>query len=185
VKKRILTLGIVVALVAVLAVPMAALGDNQAGQGATTMLSTTIGIVSKSTDVAVTTITFPPGAPSSTVDKPYNNLDSGDPQFLDTMVSEPVVRLLNTSGGTLTVTLKLPNDWTNDVVTAEYYELVDTANTTVDSVDMELSADGNAAEVATGVSINAAAYKALYLKVDLSALAGVSGGATIAILGES
>ena len=145
---------------------------------------TTIHIVGKEADTAVTTITFPEGAPSATISAPYSDVDSGDPQFLDSLVSEPVVRLKNTSAGTLTVWLEI-NAWTA-AVASEDYELVTTGTATVDVVDNVLSADGGAvASFSTGVTIGAGLYKDLYLEVTLSNQYGKSGTSTLTILGET
>jgi hypothetical protein len=48
-----------------------------------------------------------------------------------------------------------------------------------------LSADGNAASVATGASMTTGTYKALYLDLVLSAVAGKTGTSTLTILGET
>lgn len=187
-KKRILTLAVTLALVAALVVPMAALATNEAGQAASTSQATTILIVGHSTDVGVTTITFPAGLPSATISAPYNSDNgSGNPQVLHASASKPVVRLKNTSGGTLTVWLEITS-WTggaNRPVVSEDFELVPVGTTTITVVDDVLSTDGLAATVNTGVTITNGEYKALYLEVVLSALAGKSGTSTLTILGES
>lgn len=145
---------------------------------------TTIHIVAKGSENTVSTITFPQGAPSTTVSDPYNDQDTiSDPQFLDTGSSDPVVRLKNTSTDTLTITLNI-TDWTGNVVVSERYELVDTTTTNVNSVTQTLSSDGTANTVATGQSIAASGYKALYLEVTLGAAYGKSGSSTLTILGE-
>jgi len=185
-KKRILTLVGVLALVAVLVVPMALLAtDNEAAQSASTGKSTAISIVGKVADTAITTITFPEGAPDATVSDPYNNVDTvADPQVLHASASDPVVRLKNTSGGSFKVWLEITT-WSNGVAASEDYELVDTGTTTVEVVDDVLSADGNAASVDTAVTIAAEAYKALYLEIVLSSSAGASGTSTLSVLGET
>lgn len=141
-------------------------------------------IVGKTDDTAITTITFPLGAPNATVSDPYNNVDTAaDPQVLNGVNSEPVVRLKNPPGKKLLVTLQITG-WTNGVVASEDYALVDTTVTNVAAVTNVLSADGGAASVATGVEIRSSSYKALYLEVVLGNLAGVSGISTLTILGE-
>lgn len=158
---------------------------NEATQQATTAQATTITIVGKVADTAVATITFPEGAPSATITIPYNDVDTvTDAQVLSATVSEPVVRLKNTSAGTLTVWLGI-STWTNGAVAAEDYKLVATGTTNIEAVDSVLSADGNSASVDTAVTMGTGTYKALYLGIDLSALAGVSGTSTLTILGES
>ncbi|MDP3245168.1 MAG: hypothetical protein Q8M83_05950 [bacterium] len=161
------------------------LASNVSTQSASTATATTITVVGKVADTAIATITFPQGAPSATVSNPSNDVDtSSDPQVLSASVSEPVVRLKNTSGGTLNVTLEITT-WTNSVAASEDYELVNTATTTVNVVNDVLSTDGNAASAATGVSMTTGTYKALYLELVLSAIAGKSGSATLTILGET
>lgn len=159
--------------------------SNTATQQATTAAATTISVVGKVADTAITTITFPEGAPSATISAPYNNVDtSSDAQVLSATVSEPVVRLKNTSGGTLNVTLQITS-WTNGVAASEDYALVATTNTTVAVVSNVLSADGNSASVATGTGITTGSYNALYLELVLSGLAGKSGTSTLTVLGET
>jgi hypothetical protein len=159
--------------------------SNDASQVASTTASTSISVVAKTADTEITTITFPEGAPSATVTTPYNDVDTvSDAQVLDGSASEPVVRLKNTSGGTLTVTLEI-TQWTNSAVVAEYYELVDPATVNITAVSQSLSADGDAASVNTATTVASSAYGALYLGIDLAALSGVSGTSTLSILGES
>lgn len=176
---------VVLALVVALMVPAAALANNQAGQSASTSYSSGLSVVGKSADTAITTITFPEGTPSANVSTPYNDVDgTGDSQVLHTTTSEPVVRIKNATGGNLLITLTITT-WSNSVVAAEHYELVDTTTTSVNAVNDVLSATGAAATTATGVTINDASYKALYLQVTLGASAGKSGTSTLSVLGET
>ena len=159
--------------------------DHQAVQQASTARATAISIVSKAADTAVGTITFPEGAASAVISDPYNNVDGDtDPQILDDSSSEPVVRLKNTSGGTLRVWLSI-TDWSNNIADAQHYELVATDTTNINAVTTVLSSDGNAATVDTTETISSDTYKALYLKLTLSSLAGKTGTSTLTILGES
>ena len=129
------------------------LASNVSTQSASTASATTITVVGKVADTAITTITFPEGAPSATISVPYNDIDTvSDAQVLSGTVSEPVVRLKNTSGGTLNVTLEITT-WTLGVAASEDYELVVTTDTTVAVVDNVLSADGNSASVPTAIGI--------------------------------
>ncbi|KKT26161.1 MAG: hypothetical protein UW12_C0040G0002 [Parcubacteria group bacterium GW2011_GWF1_43_9] len=164
------------------------LAANTATQQASTAAATTISVVGKVADTAVGTITFPEGAPSATVSTPYNDVDTvSDAQVLSGTVSEPVVRLKNGSGGTLNVTLEITtwNGTYSGFVASEDYELVVTTDTTIVAVASALSADGNAASVATGIGITTGAYKALYLELVLGSLAGKSDTSTLTILGET
>ena len=163
------------------------LASNIATQEASTADATTITVVSKEADTSVSTITFPEGAPLATVSIPYNNIDTiTDAQVLDAVGgSEPVVRLRNTAGLAYLVTLEITS-WTNGVAASQGYALVNTASTSIDTiVDNNLSTDGNAATAATGVSIPSAEYKALYLELVLSGVAGRTGTSTLSVLGES
>lgn len=158
---------------------------NTATQSASTAAATTISVVGKSADTAVATITFPQGSPGATISVPYNDVDTvTDAQVLSGTVSEPVVRLKNTSAGTLNVTLEITT-WENGVAASEDYELVPPATTTVSVVNDVLSADGSAASVDTAVGIATTAYGALYLELVLSGLASVTGTSTLTVLGET
>ncbi len=158
---------------------------NSATQSASTAAATTISVVAKTADTDVTTITFPQGSPGATVSTPYNNIDDvADAQVLSGTVSEPVVRLKNTSAGALTVTLAITS-WTSGVVASEDYELIAPATTTVATLTKALSTDGSAASVDTTYSIASSAYGALYLETVLSGLASVTGTSTLSVLGES
>src|SRR3989344_4839063 len=144
--------------------------SNVSTQSSSTASATTITVVGKVADTAITTITFPEGAPSATISVPYNNVDTvSDAQVLSGTVSEPVVRLKNTSGGTLNVTLEITtwNGTYAGFVASEDYELVVTTDATVAVVDNVLSANGNAASVPTTIGITTGAYKALYLELVL------------------
>ena len=192
IRKLLRKLNIVLALT--LAVVMAGglggtyvLAANTATQEASTATATTISVVGKVADTAITTITFPQGAPSATVSDPYNDVDTvSDPQVLNGTTSEPVVRLKNGSAGTLNVTLEITTWNASDaLVASEDYELVVTTDTTIAAVTGVLSADGAAASVDTGISIPTAEYKALYLELVLGAVAAKSGNSTLTILGET
>ena len=194
IKKLLEKLNIILALT--LAVVMAGglsgtiyvLADNTASQSATSAAATTIEVVGKIADTAVTTITFPEGAPSATVSNPSNQVDgTGDAQVLHATTSEPVVRLKNTSAGALNISLSI-SSWTGSIAASEGYALSDPATTTTSAVtDNNLSTDGTngLSPVATGVSVSAGAYKALYLELILTANAGASGTSTLTVLGET
>ena len=187
-EKKILTLVGVLILMATLVVQTAVLAaDNDASQAASTGKATTISIVGKVADTAITTITFAEGAPSATISVPYNDVDgSGDPQVLHASTSEPVVRLKNTSAAGLNVWLEITTWNTSDaLVASEDYELVDPATTTIEVVDDVLSANGGAASVDTSTTIATTAYGALYLEIVLGADANKSGSSTLTVLGET
>ena len=184
-EKKILFLVGVLVLAATLIVSVTVLASNVATQSASSAKATTITVVGKAADTAVTTITFPEGAPSATVSVPYNDVDTvTDAQVLHATISEPVVRLKNTSAGTLKVWLEITT-WANGVAASEDYELVVTTDTTVAVVDNVLSSNGNAASVDTTVQIPTTEYRALYLELVLSSLAGKTGTSTLTVLGET
>jgi hypothetical protein len=147
--------------------------------------STEINIVGKDSDSVVSQITFPPGLAGNPVSTPFNNSDGpSDHQVLSDTDSEPVVRLLNTSGGPLLVRLEITG-WTGGVVVSEDYELVASGTDNVSEVNRELSSNGSASSVATGETIPNGGHLDLYLEVVLSSSEGVSGGSTLTILGEA
>lgn len=184
-EKKILFLVGVLVLAATLIVSVTVLASNEATQSASSAKATTVTVVGKAADTAIATITFPEGAPSATVSVPYNDVDtSSDPQSLGTTASEPVVRLKNTSAGTLKVWLEITT-WANGVAASEDYELVVTTDTTVAVVDNVLSSNGSAASVDTTVQIPTTEYRALYLELVLSSLAGKTGTSTLTVLGET
>ena len=188
--KKIIKKSAVLAMILALAVTSVSqmtvlAASNDSNQVASTSKATSIKVRGKTAATEVTTITFPEGAPSAVISAPYNDVEgSGDPQVLSDTASEPVVRLYNDSGGILTTWLEITT-WTDGVAASEDYELVATGTATVAAVDDVLSADGNAASVNTAVTIDAATYKDLYLKLTLSASAGKSGTSTLTVLGES
>ena len=184
-EKKILFLVGVLVLAATLIVSVTVLASNEATQSASSAKAITVTVVGKAADTAIATITFPEGAPSATVSAPYNDVDTvTDAQVLHATTSEPVVRLKNTSAGTLKVWLEITT-WANGVAASEDYELVVTTDTTVAVVDNVLSSNGNAASVDTTVQIPTTEYRALYLELVLSSLAGKTGTSTLTVLGET
>ena len=190
-EKKILALAGVLVLAATLIVSVAVLAaDYQATQEASTAKATTFligGTETTTKDTAVSTITFPEAAPGTTVDTPFNDIDgSGDPQVLSTTASEPAVKIKNThASASYNVVLEITT-WTNSLVDKEYYNLAGDGVTTIDTVTTELSAaNGGANTVSTGVSIGAATYKDLYLKLGLTSVGGKTGTSTLSVLGET
>ena len=189
-EKKILALTGALVLAATLIVSEAVLAAHQATQEASTAKATTFligGTETTTKDTAVSTITFPEAAPGTTVDAPYNNVDgSADPQVLSATASEPAVKIKNThASASYNVVLEITT-WTNSLVDMEYYNLAADGATNIDAVTTALSAaNGGANTVSTGVSINAGAYKDLYLKLTLSSVAGKTGTSTLTILGAT
>ena len=68
----------------------------------------------------------------------------------------------------------------------EYYNLAASGATNIDTVTDALSAaNGGANTVSTGVSITAASYKDLYLKLGLTSVGSKTGTSTLSVLGET
>jgi len=181
----ILTLAVV--LVTPPTSPSIALAGNTATQEASTNQATTITVVGKVADTAITTITFPVDDPGATVSVPYNDVDTNsDPQVLSDTASEPVVRLKNTAGVSYNVTLEITT-WNASyaIAASEDYELVDTTTTNIETVAQVLSSNGGAASVDTGISMGTGTYKALYLELVLGTAAGQTGNSTLTVLGET
>ena len=143
--------------------------------------SSAINIVGKTSDTVVGTITFPQGEPGATVSNPYNDRDGvDDPQVLHASASVPVVRLKNTSDGTLTIWLGI-SAWTG-AVASERYVLSDPEVTTTESLSAATALTTTSTR--TGIAIGAGLFKALYLEVTLGTGYGKSGTSTLTILGE-
>ena len=149
-------------------------------------LSTAIEVRAQNYTTSVSTVTFPQGAPETTISAPYNNIDSsGNSQtFGGAGTAKPVVTLYNGGGSTLTIWYNITT-FTLGIVSSEYY-LVNAkgaacadANCITESVTFD-------ADTPTGTTIVAGAgnEKDLYLKTTLSAVAGKSGNSTLTILGE-
>lgn len=182
-KKKILTLGIVLVLLAVLVTPMAALATNEGEQQASTAFSTSLEIVAKDDSTAVAIIVFPAGQPGADIENPYNTIDGagvGNEQLYSASASLPVVRIKNATAGSLIVTLEV-TAWTG-AVASERYLLVQSTDTTVEAADVTAALTGT---VATGVTIVDTTVGHLYLEVTLGALAGKAGTSTLTVLGES
>ncbi len=193
-KKRILVLATVLALVAAMIVPMAAIaGDNDATQSASTSKATTISVCAQDYSTVAGTITFPEGAPGAVVSTPYNNSDgTGSPQTLAAAADgKPVVTLVNTSAVAFKIWYNI-TAWTPaDVVASESYVIVAKAAgcalaTAIDNAvtfDTD-TIDGDATTIAaTGGDT---AKKDLYLKISLTADEyGKSATSTLSILGET
>lgn len=183
-KKKILVLGIVLALVSVLAVPMAALATHEGEQQASTSQSTSLEIVAKDNSTAVAVILFPPGLAGADIENPSNNVDGtgvDSEQLYSASASLPVVRIKNATGGNLVVTITV-SAWTNSVVASERYLLVQSTDTTVEAGDVTAALSGT---VATGITIDDATVGHLYLEVTLGAVSAKSGTSDITILGET
>ncbi len=185
-KKKILTIGMVLALVAVLAVPMAALATNQGTQDASTSPAATILIRDVGNTADVTTITFPQGAPGAVISNPSSNIP--ETQILtgvDTAAT-PVAILTSAAAYTLWYNVTSTSTW-GDAVASEKLYTIAIAGT------LDLTTFGTSAynmttwgtDQVTTQTLAAGVNKELYLQVTLSALSGKTGTSTLTILGES
>jgi hypothetical protein len=149
--------------------------------------SNAIEIRAKDYNTLVSTITFPEGAPGSTISAPYNDVDGlSSPQvFGGAGVAEPVVTLYNGNASSLTVWYNVTT-FTNGVVSEEYY-LVNTKGGACADVSCITEAAVFDADTTTGITIGAGGgnEKDLYLKTILNSIAGKSGTSTLTILGET
>ena len=136
---------------------------------------------------SVSSIIFPEGASGSTVSQPYNNTDgSSNPQtFGEAGTAKPVVTLYNSNVSGLKIWYNITT-FTNNIVSEQYYLINDKGAACSDaacitqSVVFDIDTD-------TGITITSGPgnEKDLYLKINLSQLAGKSGTSTLTILGES
>lgn len=148
---------------------------------------TSIDIRAKNYTTAVSTITFPESAPSTSVTQPYNNIDTvSSPQtFGGAGTAEPVVTLYNDGIYTLTIWYNITT-FTNGIVSNEYY-LINTkggACADADSISNSVTFDTDTSTAVT-IAPGAGNEKDFYLKTTLSGLAAVSGTSTLTILGEA
>jgi len=96
-----------------------------------------------------------------------------------------VVKIKNTGLAAYNVVLEIAN-WTNSIVSMEYYNLATDGATNIQTVTSELSNAGGVTRiVSTGVSIEAGTYKDLYLKLTMGSVFGKTGASTLTILGET
>jgi len=151
--------------------------------------STAIEIRAQDYITAVSTITFPQGAPGDTVSNPSNDHVGDVAQtFGAAGTAKPVVTLVNTSGGTLTIWYNITTFAPDNVVSNEYY-LINTKGAACASADAITNDVSFGADTTTGVTIEKSPPgkndKDLYLKITLSDVAGKSGTSTLTILGET
>lgn len=183
-KKKILTLGIVLALVMALVIPTAVVADNTGTQGASTTSAETLLIQNQDSSETVSVITFPAGTPGSTVSNPSNNAAVPEMQVFGAAgVAQPVVTLTNNAAVPYILWFNI-STFANGVVASESYEIL-----AEEAACLSDAAITNAVTFGTNTSttttITATTNMDLYLKVVLSSLAGKSGTSTITILGES
>jgi hypothetical protein len=184
-KKHLMIFAVLMAVVTALVMPMGVTAANSASQSASTSYNSSLSVVAQTNDTPVSTITFPAGAPSTSIDTPFNNTDTvSSPQILGATGSKPVVRISNATGSSYNITLQI-TDWTNSVVAAEYYNLANSGATDIQEVTSTLSSNGLASTVATSVPISSGTYKDLYLRVSLGSVGNKNGTSTLTILGES
>lgn len=149
--------------------------------------STAIEIRAQNYTSAVSTITFPEGAPGSVISQPYNNVDgAGNPQvFGGAGTAKPVVTLYNGSGGSLIIWYNITT-FTNSIVSSESY-LVNNKGAACTDANCITGSVTFDTDTTTGVTIvnGAGNEKDFYLKITLSAVAAKTGNSTLTILGET
>jgi len=175
------------ALLAVLAAPMAVLFDNEGTQSASTIKSTSILIRNIADDADVTAITFPSAAASAVVSNPSSNIP--ETQILTAVAADatPVALLTSATAYNLWFTITDTDNWAETVATEKLY---------TQAVDATLDLDtfGTAAlaitvwdtpTAATPQALAAGVDKELYLQVTLQAVSGYTGTSTLTVLGET
>lgn len=187
--KKLLALAMMVLLVSALVAPVVVSAGNHTGtQNASTSLSTSLAIVAPSDNsTAITSITFPAGAPAADIENPFNNIDGAGAleQTYSGTAPIPVIAINNSTGASLIVTLSV-GTW-DEAVASERYLLVQSTDSNVVAGDVTpvLTSDGNSATVATGITISDGTVGHLYLEITLNTLSGQSGTSSLTILGES
>ncbi len=186
-KKGILALAMVLALVGVLVMPMAALADNGADQSASTDLATTILIRNIGDNTTVASITFPSATGGSVVSNP--SCDYPETQVLTATESEatPVAILTSTTAyNALWYNVTSVSAWGDVVASEKLYTIAIDGNfslTTFGTNAYNMTVWGTDQE--TTQSLVANVDKELYLQVTLKSVAGLTGTSTLTVLGES
>ena len=187
-KKKVLLLFGVLALVAAVVIPMAALANsagNEATQEASTGKATSIEIRAQDYTTAVSTITFPGGTPGSTISNPYNDRAGDVAQTLGAAgTAKPVVTLVNTDVVAYTIWYNT-TAFTSDVVSNEWWQIVPAVQGCTEIPNLvDFGNDTNTTKTIDEAG-GANCQKDLYLKVDLSATGGQTGTSTLTILGAA
>lgn len=181
-KKKILSLGMVLALLA-MALPMAVFATNEGTQSATSSKATSITIMGQDYTTAVTTITFPVGAPSAVISNPSNGTTTQG--FGGAGVAKPVVTLLNGSTGVLKIWYTIAT-FSNGVAASEKYLIAAKGAAVANEAAVNVAVVfGTLTDSLITITNGAGNEKDLYLVLTLSALAGKTGTSLITILGES
>ena len=148
-------------------------------------LSTAIEIRAQNYTDTILDITFPEGAPETTVSQPYNNVDgSGSPQAFGSP-GTPVVTLYNGNASALIIWYNITT-FANSIVSSENY-LINTKEAACVNETAITNAVVFDTDTSTGITIASGAgnEKDVYLKINLSASAGKSGDSILTILGET
>jgi hypothetical protein len=149
--------------------------------------SSAIAIRAQDYTTSIANITFPEGSPNSIVSQPFNNVDSNSsPQFLGGAgIAKPVATLFNDNMSSLKIWYNI-STFSNDIVLDEYYLINNKGAACLDescvSENVVFDTDTDTGIILFSGSNN---EKDLYLKVNLSGVAGKTGSSTITILGET
>jgi hypothetical protein len=189
-RKRIISIGLVLALISVLITASQTSAANTVGQNATTNNVSAIAIRSQNYSSDVTTIIFPPGSPGSTVSNPYNNVDtSSSPQrYGGAGDAYPAVTLVNTDTSYEYIIYINIGTWSNNVVSSEYFLVNDyrvaCSDASAISTQITFGTNTNTSKTITPSVDPNGSRKDLYLKSVLSNVGGLTGSSTITIISE-
>jgi hypothetical protein len=188
VKRRVLTLGMALALVAVLVAPMAALASNEGTQSASTTPAATILIRNIADGADVTTITFPQAAAGATVSNPTSS--ASETQVLTETASEatPVAILTSDVAYKIWYTITAGTGWDATVASEKIY-------TQAVAAELDLATFGTSATAITvwdtptatspAQALDGSLDKELYLQITLESAVGKTGTSTLTVLGET
>jgi len=173
-------------VVTVLVMPMGVTAANSASQSASTSQSTTISIRNIGDTTDVTTITFPSGAPGTSITNPTGN---GDTQNLTSTGTEasPVAILTSNTQYTIWYSVTDTSSWDATVASERLYTIAINGSLTLDNFNTnatQITSWGTASNSSQTVGPTGTA-KELYLGVTLESVSGKSGTSTLTILGES
>jgi hypothetical protein len=190
--KKLITLGIALAMLATMILPVAAFAaDNAAGQSASTnsLSSNSIAINAQNGTSAVTTITFPPGNPTDTISTPYNDIDTVDSSqnCVSGGTGKPVVTLKNTDLSNSYIIWYNISAWdvANVVASEKYLIVASGAGCNTETAITNTATIGSATVTVGPTTITADTTMDLYLKITLGSASGKTAASTLTILGET
>jgi hypothetical protein len=187
--KKLITLGIALAMLATMILPVAASASNTANQNASTTSASTISIVLANESTAVSTITFPAGAPNAVISNPVSNTDALT-QTLNTTdtLASPVAFLKSTSDYIVWYKVTAGTGWATTVASESFVLIAKDAALDLDDFaasDTAITVWNTATVTNPAQNLVADTAQELYLQITLQGVSGKTGESTLEVLGET